>query len=68
MKSTPINDFMTKNGTVREDGQVMRDFYTFRIKKPAESKGEWDLYAQVAPISAAQAFQPANKQVCALVK
>ena len=68
MKSTPINDFMTKNGTVREDGQVLRDFYTFRIKKPAESKNEWDLYSQVAMIPAAQAFQPANKQVCPLVK
>ena len=68
MKSTPINDFMTKNGTVREDGQAMRDFYTFRVKKPAESKNEWDLYAQVAAIPAAQAFQPANKQVCPLVK
>ena len=61
-------EFKNKNGTIREDGQVMRDFYTFRIKKPAESKNEWDLYSQVAMIPAAQAFQPANKQVCPLAK
>ena len=68
MKSTPINDFMTKNGSIREDGRVMRDFYVFRIKKPSESKGEWDLYAPVSTVPAAEAFQPADKSVCALVK
>ncbi|WP_342133432.1 ABC transporter substrate-binding protein [Hydrogenophaga sp. OTU3427] len=68
MKSTPINDFMTQSGTIREDGRVVRDFYIFRVKKPAESKNEWDLYTQVAKIPAAQAFPPADKQVCPLVK
>ena len=68
MKSTPINDFMTKNGTIREDGRVMREMYTFRVKKPAESKNEWDLYTQVATIPAVQAFPPVDKQTCPLVK
>ena len=39
----PINDFMTKNGKLREDGRVIRDMYLFEVKKPAESKGQWDL-------------------------
>ena len=68
MKTTPINDFMTKNGSIREDGRVMREMYTFRVKKPAESKGEWDLYTQVATIAPAQAFPPVDKQTCPLVK
>jgi branched-chain amino acid transport system substrate-binding protein len=68
MKSTPINDFMTKNGMIREDGRVLRDFYIFRVKKPSESKGEWDLYSPVAKIPAAEAFPPADKQACSLVK
>jgi len=68
MKSTPINDFMTKNGVIREDGRVLRDFYIFRVKKPSESKGEWDLYSEVSKIPAAEAFAPADKQVCSLVK
>jgi branched-chain amino acid transport system substrate-binding protein len=68
MKSTPINDLMTKNGTIREDGRVIREGYVFRVKKPAESKGEWDLYALAGTIPANQAFQPADKTVCSLVK
>lgn len=68
MKTTPINDFMTKNGSIRDDGRVMRDVYVFRVKKPAESKGEWDLMTQVAAIPANEAFQPADKQACSLVK
>lgn len=67
MKSTPINDFMTQNGKIREDGRVLRDFYIFRIKKPSESKSEWDLYAPVSKVPAAQAF-PAADNSCPLVK
>jgi len=68
MKATKINDFMTKDGYIRDDGRVMRDFYVFRVKKPSESKGEWDLYSQVSTIPAETVFQPADKTVCSLVK
>ncbi len=68
MKSTPINDMMTKNGSIREDGRVIREGYVFRVKKPSESKDEWDLYAPVSSIPANLAFQPGDKKVCALVK
>ena len=43
MKATPINDFMTKNGQIREDGSLVHDMYLFEVKKPSESKGAWDL-------------------------
>lgn len=66
MKSTPVNDFMSKNFRIREDGQLMRDTHVFRIKKPEESKNEWDLYHFVSTIPAAQAF-PASK-ACPLNK
>ncbi len=68
MKSTPINDFMTKNGMIREDGQVLRDFYVFKVKKPSESKNEYDLYTQVGVLAGKDAFRPADKANCALVK
>jgi len=42
MKELPINDFMTKNGRIREDGRVIRDMYLMRVKTPDESKSEWD--------------------------
>lgn len=68
MKETPINDFMTRNGAIREDGRVVRDMYVFRVKAPAASKGEWDLYEQLSTIPGEQAFQKADPAACPLVK
>ncbi|WP_051679056.1 ABC transporter substrate-binding protein [Xanthobacter sp. 91] len=67
MKATPINDFMTKNGEVRADGRVIRDLYLFRVKKPEDSKGEWDLLEQVATIPGKDAFRPMSEGGCPLV-
>ena len=33
MKKIPVNDFMTKNGTIREDGRMMRDMYLLEAKE-----------------------------------
>ena len=44
----------------------MRDSYIWRVKKPSESKNEWDLYSYVSTVPAAQAF-PASK-ACPLNK
>ena len=68
MRETPINDFMTKDGSIRPDGRVMRPMFVFEAKKPEESKGEWDLYKQVAEIAAVDAFAPADPSVCPLAK
>jgi branched-chain amino acid transport system substrate-binding protein len=68
MRATPINDFMTHNGTLRPDGRVLRDMYLFQVKKPEESKGEWDLYNLIETIPAAQAFRPMSEGGCPLVK
>jgi hypothetical protein len=40
MKEVPINDFMTRNGRIREDGQVIRDMFLMQAKSPDESKGD----------------------------
>ncbi|OKO79795.1 hypothetical protein AC629_28300 [Bradyrhizobium sp. NAS80.1] len=42
--------------------------YLFEVKKPSESKGEWDLYKLVATIPASDAFQPLHEGRCALAK
>jgi branched-chain amino acid transport system substrate-binding protein len=68
MRETPINDFMTHNGQLRIDGRVLRDMYLFQVKKPEESKGEWDLYKLVATIPATEAFRPLADGGCPLVK
>lgn len=68
MHDTPINDFMTENGRIREDGRVMRDLYLFQVKKPSESKRDWDYYNLVRTIPAEQAFRPMDQGGCTLVK
>jgi branched-chain amino acid transport system substrate-binding protein len=68
MKQMPIDDFMTKQGRIREDGRVMRDMYLLQAKKPSESKGEWDLMNVVATIPADQAFRPLEEGGCPLIK
>lgn len=68
MRAMPINDVMTRDGKLRIDGRVLRDMYLFQVKKPAESKSEWDLYKLVAKIPAEQAFRPLSEGGCPLAK
>ncbi len=68
MREMPINDFMTKNGKVREDGQVIRDMYLMQAKTPEESKGEWDLVKMIATVPGDEAFRPLKESGCPLVK
>jgi branched-chain amino acid transport system substrate-binding protein len=67
MKKIPINDFMTKNGTIRADGRVLRDFYLFEVKKPSESKADWDYYKLVQTVPAVEAARPLSESQCPLV-
>ena len=67
MRELPIEDFMTKNGTLRIDGRVMRDMYLFEVKSPSDSKTEWDYYKVLATIPGDRAFAPPDP-VCPLVK
>jgi branched-chain amino acid transport system substrate-binding protein len=68
MKATPIHDFFAKDGKIREDGRMVHDMYLFEVKKPEESKGEWDLYKLLATVPGDQAFRPIEKGGCPFVK
>jgi branched-chain amino acid transport system substrate-binding protein len=68
MKETPTDDPLFGKGKIRPDGRKIHDMYLFEVKKPSESKGEWDLYKQLATIPAEQAFRPLNEGGCSLVK
>ncbi len=68
MKSTPVNDFMTKNAPIREDGQVMRAVYPVEVKTAAESKGKYDYYKIGSAIPAEQVFRPMSEGGCDFVK
>ena len=67
MRELPVDDFMTHGGKLRPDGRLLRDMYIFEVKKPAESKGPWDLYRLVARVPAADAFRPMAAGHCPLV-
>ncbi|WP_107676284.1 ABC transporter substrate-binding protein [Agrobacterium sp. LAD9] len=68
MKETPINDFFTRNGKIREDGLMVHDLYLFRVKSPEESKYPWDYYSLVRTIPTDEAFAPLSESKCSLLK
>jgi branched-chain amino acid transport system substrate-binding protein len=68
MRATPVNDFFAHDGKIRIDGRMVHDMYLFEVKKPEESKGEWDLYKLIATVPGDEAFRPLDKGGCPLVK
>jgi branched-chain amino acid transport system substrate-binding protein len=68
MRAIPINDFMTKNGSLRIDGRVIRDMFLLRAKQPAQSQGEWDLLEVAQVIPGSDAFRPLDQGGCPLVR
>jgi branched-chain amino acid transport system substrate-binding protein len=68
MRATPINDFMTRNGTIREDGRVMRDMYLMRALPPDRVQGDWGILEVVSTIPADRAFRPLSESECPMVR
>ncbi len=68
MREIPVNDVMTKNGKLREDGRLVRDMYLFEVKSPAESKGKDDIYKLLATVPGDEAFRPLKDGKCPFVK
>ena len=68
MKATPVTDFFTKDGRIREDGRMVHDMYLMQLKSPTESKGPWDVYTLLATVPGDQAFRPMEEGGCPLVK
>jgi len=68
MREMPVNDAMTKNGKLREDGRLERDMYLFQVKSPAESKGKDDIYKLIATVPGSEAYRPMKDGGCPLIK
>jgi len=68
MRELPVNDVMTKNGKLREDGRLVRDMYLFEVKSPAESKSKDDIYTLVATVPGDQAYRPMKDGKCPFIK
>ncbi len=67
LRANGVNDFYTK-GKIREDGQLVHDFYLYEVKTPGESKGPWDDLQRIATVPGDAAFMPLSQSKCALVK
>ncbi|CUU18556.1 branched-chain amino acid transport system substrate-binding protein [Bradyrhizobium sp. JR7.2] len=68
MRAMPVNDLMTRNGRIREDGRLVRDMYLFRVKSPEQSKYKFDYYELLATIPGEEAFRPMEQGGCPLLK
>jgi len=68
MREMPVNDVMTKNGKLREDGRLVRDMYLFQVKSPEESKSKDDIYKLLATVPGDQAYRPLKEGKCPFVK
>jgi branched-chain amino acid transport system substrate-binding protein len=68
MRETPIEDFFSRHGRLREDGLMVHDLYLVQVKTPQESKYPWDYYKVLATIPGDKAFPPPDPEACPLVK
>jgi branched-chain amino acid transport system substrate-binding protein len=62
MRKTPVEDFFSRNGKLREDNLMVHDLVLVQVKKPEDSKYPWDYYTILAKISGEQAFGPPNPE------
>ncbi len=68
MRELKIKEFGTETGTVREDGQFMRDVLLGRVKNEGTPRYPWDYIEVVRTIPANEAFVPLSASECPLVK
>ncbi|NLC35521.1 MAG: ABC transporter substrate-binding protein [Alcaligenaceae bacterium] len=68
MKSNKIDDFFGKGGYVREDGRMIHEMYLMQVKKPDESKRDWDYYNVVERLPGENVYGTLEESTCKLVK
>ncbi|GLI22895.1 branched-chain amino acid transport system substrate-binding protein [Xanthobacter flavus] len=68
MQEMKVSDSILPAAEVRKDGRVLRPYYLFEVKSPAESKKPYDYYKLVREIPAEEAARPLSESPCPLVK
>ncbi|MCB1474536.1 MAG: ABC transporter substrate-binding protein, partial [Rhodobiaceae bacterium] len=67
MLELPVEDQTDVSAYVRKDGRVARDMYSFDVKTPEESKGEWDVMKITATADKEDVTLPLSESKCPLV-
>jgi branched-chain amino acid transport system substrate-binding protein len=68
LKELPVDDAFTSNGHVLANGRMVSDLYLFQVKKPSESKRDWDFYKLLATVPGDTAYPTAANSGCPLTK
>jgi branched-chain amino acid transport system substrate-binding protein len=68
LKELPIDDAFTAHGHVQANGRMVSDLYLFEVKKPSESKRDWDFYNLLATVPGDTAYPTAANSGCPLTK
>src|SRR5271157_42785 len=63
-----ISDAFVQDGVIRPDGLLEHDMYIMEVKKPSESKGDWDYYKLLKTMKGEEAFGKLADSACPLVK
>jgi len=68
LKELPVDDAFTSHGRVQANGRMVSDLYLFQVKKPSESKRDWDYYNLLATVPGDTAYPTAANSGCPLTK
>jgi branched-chain amino acid transport system substrate-binding protein len=68
MKAMATDDPLFGKGEIRIDGRKLHPMYLLEVKKPEESKSDWDYLKVVATIPPERAFRPLEAGGCPLAK
>ena len=68
MKAMPTDDDCFGPGRIREDGRKLHPSDLFEVKKPEESRGQYDYYRLLQTTAGEDAFRPLAEGGCPLVR
>ena len=68
MKAMPTDDPLFGRGTIRQDGRKIHPVHLMEVKKPDESRGEWDFFKRVGVVPGEDAYRPLAEGRCPLVQ
>ena len=61
MKALPTDDPVFGKGQIRADGRHIHPMYLYETKKPAKSKGKWDVFKLVSTLAPNDVWRPLDK-------